>query len=127
MDVPADRRYLKSHEWHQLAGNVCTIGITQFAADELTDVTYVSLPSVGKELSAGKTFGEIESVKATSDLYAGMSGVVAEVNKALNDHPELVNQDPTGAGWMIKVKVTNPSEYERLLTPEQYKSQLAGR
>ncbi len=126
MDVPADRRYLKSHEWHKLEGEVCTIGITQFAADELTDVTYVSLPAVGKELSAGKTFGEVESVKATSDLYCGVSGVVVEVNTALGEKPELVNQDPTGAGWMIRVKVRDGSELEKLLTAEQYKGQLGG-
>jgi glycine cleavage system H protein len=89
--VPTDRRYLKSHEWHKLDGNICTIGITQFAADELTDITYVSLPKVGKEVAAGQPMGEVESVKATSELYCGVSGVVTEVNEKLNNAPELVN------------------------------------
>ncbi|MBX3395832.1 MAG: glycine cleavage system protein GcvH [Phycisphaerae bacterium] len=124
MAVSEDRRYLKSHEWHKLEGEICTIGITQFAADELTDVTFVSLPSTGKELTAGKPFGEIESVKATSDLISGVSGVVTAVNTRLNDSPELVNNDPLGDGWMIKVKLTHPSEYEKLLSPTDYQAQL---
>lgn len=124
MAVSQDRRYLKSHEWHKLDGEICTIGITQFAADELTDVTFVSLPSVGKELTAGKPFGEIESVKATSDLIAGVSGVVTAVNTRLNDSPELVNNDPLGDGWMIKVKLVNPPEYEKLLSASDYQAQL---
>lgn len=126
MSVPNDRRYLKSHEWHKLDGDVCTIGITQFAADELTDVTYVSLPSVGKELTAGKPFGEVESVKATSDLISGVSGVVTEINSKLNDAPELVNTDPMAAGWMIKVKVSDAAALNGLLTAEQYQAQLSG-
>ncbi len=126
MSVPNDRRYLKSHEWHKLEGDICTIGITQFAADELTDITYVSLPSVGKELKAGKPFGEVESVKATSDLIAGVSGVVTEVNSKLNDAPELVNSDPMAAGWMIKVKVSDAAALEGLLAADQYEAQLSG-
>jgi glycine cleavage system H protein len=122
--VSNDRRYLKSHEWHKLEGDVCTIGITQFAADALTDVTYVSLPAKGKELAAGKPFGEIESVKATSDLIAGVSGVVTEVNSKLNDAPELVNTDPSGAGWMIKVKLSDKSAYEKLMSAADYEAQL---
>lgn len=124
MSAPSDRRYLKSHEWHKLDGNVVTIGITQFAADELTDITYVSLPAVGKEISAGKPFGEIESVKATSDLYAGVSGRVIEANKALNDHPELINSDPFGAGWMVKVQVADRAAYDALLAADQYQAQI---
>ncbi len=124
MNLPTDRRYLKTHEWHKLDGDVCTIGITQFAADELTDITYVSLPSVGKEVTAGKPFGEIESVKATSDLMAGLSGVVTEVNKALNDAPETVNNDPMGAGWMVRIKVSDTSPHADMLTAEQYQAQL---
>jgi len=123
--VPTDRRYLKSHEWHKLEGDVCTIGITKFAADELTDITYVSLPAVGRQVEAGKPFGEVESVKATSDLYAGVSGVITEVNAVLNDSPELVNDDAFGRGWMIRVRVSNPSEYARLLSPEEYERQTA--
>jgi glycine cleavage system H protein len=116
---------LKSHEWHKLEGDVCTIGITKFAADELTDITYVSLPAVGRQVEAGKPFGEVESVKATSDLYAGVSGVITEVNAVLNDSPELVNDDAFGRGWMIRVRVSNPSEFARLLSPEEYERQTA--
>ncbi|GMU33092.1 MAG: glycine cleavage system protein GcvH [Planctomycetia bacterium] len=126
MGVPTDRRYLKSHEWHKLDGDICTIGITRFAADELTDITYVSLPKVGKELTAGKPLGEIESVKATSDLYTGVSGVVTEVNGKLGDAPELVNNDSFGDGWLVKVKLSDPSQVEKLMTAQQYDAQIAG-
>jgi len=126
VSVPTDRRYLTTHEWHKLDGDICTLGITQFAADELTDVTYVSLPAVGKEITAGQPFGEVESVKATSDLVSGVSGVVAEVNTALDDAPEQVNEDPFNAGWMIKLRVTDPSTVESLLTAEAYEAQLDG-
>ena len=125
MGVPTDRRYLKSHEWHKLDGDICTIGITQFAADELTDITYVSLPRVGKELSAGDTFGEVESVKATSDVYSGVPGVIAEVNERLNDEPELVNNDAFGGGWLVKIKVSDAAAIDKLLTAADYDSQLA--
>lgn len=120
MSAPNDRRYLKSHEWHKLDGETVTIGITKFAADELTDITYVSLPAVGKELAAGKPFGEIESVKATSDLYAGVSGKVVAVNTQLADHPELVNNDPFNTGWMIKVKPADAAAVNALLDSRQY-------
>lgn len=124
MGVPTDRRYLASHEWHKLDSGVCTIGITKFAADELTDITYVSLPSVGGEVTAGKPFGEIESVKATSDLVSGVSGVITAVNTKLNDAPELVNSDSFGEGWMIKVKVSNNAAYDKLLSAAAYEAQL---
>jgi len=123
--VPTDRRYLKSHEWHKLEGDVCTIGITKFAADELTDITYVSLPKIGKELSAGQPFGEIESVKATSDLYCGVSGVVTAVNEKLGDSPELVNNDSFETGWLIKITVRDASQLDNLLTPADYQQQIA--
>jgi len=124
--APADRRYIKTHEWHKLDGDICTIGISQFAADELTDVTYVSLPAAGKEVVANQPFGEIESVKATSDLTSGVSGVVTEVNGRLEESPELVNDDPFGEGWMIKVKVSDPTALDALLTAEAYEAQLGG-
>ena len=126
MPVPTDRTYLETHEWHKLDGDICTIGITKFAADELTDITYVSLPAVGKAVTAGKPFGEIESVKATSDLYCGVSGTVAEVNPKLADAPELVNSDSFGQGWMIKVKVSDAGALNSLLTAQAYESQLGG-
>ena len=124
MAVPTDRKYLPSHEWHKLDGDICTLGITKFAADELTDITYVSLPSVGKELTAGKPFGEIESVKATSDLYTGVSGVVTEVNAKLGDAPELVNNDPFNGGWMLKVRITNRTQLDKLLSAADYEKQV---
>lgn len=124
MAVPADRKFLKSHEWHKLDGDVVTIGISKFAADELTDITYVSLPAVGKQLTAGQTFGEVESVKATSDLYSGVSGTVVEVNAKLNDAPELVNNDSFDGGWMVKVKISDPAQLNSLLSAPQYEAQL---
>ena len=120
MSVPADRRYLESHEWHKLDGDLVTIGITQVAADELTDITFVQLPKVGQTLIAGEPFGEIESVKATADLMSGVSGVVMEANPALKDNPGLVNHDPYAGGWMIKVKPTDPASVQNLLSAEDY-------
>jgi glycine cleavage system H protein len=120
MSVPSDRRYLQTHEWHKLDGDTVTIGITQFAADELTDVTYVALPKVGDKVSANQRFGEIESVKATSDLYSGVSGTVSAINNDLTSNPGMVNSDPFNAGWMIKVKATNPGELNSLLSPDDY-------
>lgn len=120
MPVPQDRRYLQSHEWHLLSGDVVTIGITQTAADELTDITYVKLPAVGAKIAAGAPFGEIESVKATSDLYSGVSGTVSAINAELNANPGLVNTDPFGKGWMIKVKVTDAGQVAKLLSADDY-------
>jgi glycine cleavage system H protein len=116
--APGDRKYLESHEWHLLSGDVVTIGITQIAADELTDITFVQLPKVGAKVEAGKAFGEIESVKATSDLYSAVSGVVTEVNEKLGKEPGVINQDPYGGGWMIKVKAEG--EGKGLLSVEDY-------
>ena len=120
MSAPKDLRYLQTHEWHRLEGDTVTIGITQFAADELTDITYVSLPKVGDKIAANGRFGEIESVKATSDLYSGVAGEVAAVNNELGNEPGLVNRDPYQGGWMIKIKATNPDDVSRLLSAEEY-------
>jgi len=120
MSAPTDRKYLETHEWHQAGGDVVTIGITQFAADELTDITFVQLPKVGSKVEANKRFGEIESVKASSDLYSGVSGTVSEVNSALSDNPGLVNRDPYGQAWMIKVKMSDPKQLDKLLPVEEY-------
>jgi glycine cleavage system H protein len=120
MPVPKDRRYLKTHEWHQLADGIVTIGITRFAVDQLTDITYVELPRPGSMVRAGETFGEIESVKATSDLYSGVTGEVIEINENLAGAPELVNSDPFGAGWMIRVRIANPAEFDALMSAEDY-------
>ncbi|HEX8523255.1 MAG TPA: glycine cleavage system protein GcvH [Tepidisphaeraceae bacterium] len=126
MSAPNDRRYLQSHEWHKVEGDVVTIGISQTAADELTDVTYVSLPKVGSEVRANERFGEIESVKATSDLYSGVSGTVAAVNDALGNDPGLVNRDPFGQGWMIKIKASAADEIDKLLSGEEYAQKTGG-
>src|SRR5688572_7485179 len=120
MSAPSDRKYLPTHEWHRIEGDTATIGITQFAADELTDVTFVSLPKVGATLAANGRFGEIESVKATSDLYSGVGGTVTEVNEALNGDPSLVNADPYNRGWMIRVKLADPGDTDRLLSVDDY-------
>ncbi len=119
MPAPSDRKYSETHEWHKQDGDIITIGITQFAVDELTDITYVDLPSPGKKLEAGKRFGEIESVKATSELYSAVTGEVLEANPALKDDPSLVNSDPFNKGWLIKLKSPNPN-LDALLTADQY-------
>jgi glycine cleavage system H protein len=118
--APKDLRYLESHEWHKLDGDTVTIGITQIAADELTDITFVSLPKVGDSLKANGRFGEIESVKATSDLYSGVSGTVTAINTDLTSNPGLVNSDPFGKGWMVKIKAGNPAELSKLLSADDY-------
>src|SRR3954467_13044009 len=118
MSVPNDRTYLESHGWHKLGGDTVTLGITQVAADELTDITFVSLPKVGEKISASGRFGEIESVKATSDLYTGVAGTVTAVNTALNDNPALVNSDPYDKGWMVKLKPDNPADVKKLLSSD---------
>lgn len=120
MSAPADLRYLQTHEWHRLNGDVVTIGITQIAADELTDVTYVSLPRVGTKLTANGRFGEIESVKATSDMYSGVGGTVTEVNSELANNPGLVNSDPYNKGWMLKVRLDNRGDFDKLLSSADY-------
>jgi glycine cleavage system H protein len=120
MTAPSDRRYLESHEWHKAEGQTVTIGITQFAADELTDITFVQLPKVGTKVSANKPFGEIESVKATSDLMSGISGEVIAVNDQLNTKPGWVNEDPYDKGWMVKIKASDVKELDKLLSSEDY-------
>ena len=120
MASPADRTYSKTHEWHKFEGDTLTLGVTKFAVDALTDITYVSLPKVGDQVAANQRFGEIESVKATSDLYSGVSGTVTAVNEVLANDPGLVNRDPYEQGWMIKVKAKDAGEVNRLLSVEDY-------
>ena len=121
---PADLKYTKDHEWVRVEGDTGVVGITDFAQQQLGDVVYVDLPEVGSKLSAGQTFGTIESVKAVSELYAPLSGEVVEVNTALKDKPELVNSTPHDA-WMIKVRLSDPNEAGALLDASAYQS-LAG-
>ena len=121
---PADRRYTTEHEWIKPEGGHYVVGITAFAQDQLGDIVYVELPKVGDRVEAGQAFGVIESVKTASDLYAPVSGEVVEVNAELVDQPQVVNDDPYEVGWMIKVRVEDATEVERLLTADQYSEQI---
>ena len=123
MQFPADLRYTKDHEWIKLEGNTATLGITDFAQGELGDIVYIDINTVGKMLSAEAVFGTVEAVKTVSDLFLPVSGTILEVNPALTAQPELVNTDPYGAGWMVKVTVVNVADVAALLTSEAY-SQL---
>jgi glycine cleavage system H protein len=118
--VPADLRYTKDHEWVRVDGDTATIGVTDFAAGQLGDVVFVDLPAAGKAVEQYATFGVVESVKAVSDLYAPVSGEVTEVNGELGANPELVNSDPFGAGWMIKVKLGDAAQVGELLDAAGY-------
>ena len=120
MVTPPDLRYTKEHEWVRVADGIGTVGITDYAQDQLGDVVYVDLPSPGKQLSQLAVFGEIESVKAVSELYAPVSGEVVESNGALADKPELINESPYSEGWIMKLRLTEESEVENLLTADQY-------
>jgi glycine cleavage system H protein len=121
MNFPSNIKYTKDHEWIRFEGGIGTIGITEYAQGELGDVVFVELPAVGTKLSQGKAFGTIEAVKAVSDLYAPLSGEVTEVNKKVQETPEVVNKDPYGTGWMVKMKVTKADEAASLLDAEAYK------
>jgi len=121
---PGDLRYTKEHEWVRVEGTVGTVGITDYAQSELGDVVFVDLPEKGRALTAGEELGTIESVKAVSEIYAPLSGEVLEVNESLRDHPERVNGDPYGEGWLLRVKLTQPSETGKLLSPDGYKSHV---
>ncbi len=120
MQFPADLRYTKDHEWIKVEGNTATIGITDFAQSELGDIVYVDINSVGSSLAAEAVFGTVEAVKTVSDLFLPIAGTVAEVNPALAGQPELVNTDPYGAGWMVKVTVSNVADVDALLSSEDY-------
>jgi glycine cleavage system H protein len=122
---PADLRYDKEHEWVRVEGDTATIGISEFAQDQLGEVVYVDLPSAGDELAAGETFGEIESVKSVSELFAPVSGVVVEVNDDLGASPEAINSDPYGAGWMVKITLTDAGQLESLMSADEYESFVA--
>ncbi len=121
---PEDYRYTKEHEWIQVDGEIGTVGITFHAQKELGDIVYVELPKVGSKVSALKTMGSVESVKAVSDLFAPVSGEVVEVNAELNAQPEKLNQDPHGAAWLVKVRLANPRELDELLTAAAYRAHV---
>ena len=122
MNFPASLRYTKDHEWVKLDGDTATIGITEFAQRELGDIVYVEIETVGKTLEAHSVFGTVEAVKTVSDLFLPLSGTITEINPALAATPELVNTDPYGEGWMIKMKVKNPEDFEALMDASAYTS-----
>jgi glycine cleavage system H protein len=122
MNIPKDLRYTRTHEWVKMDGEEATIGITDHAQTELGDVVYVELPPVGLKLQADEVFGTVESVKAVSDLYAPMAGEVVETNSELNSKTDVVNSDPYGEGWMIRLKVAEPTVAEKLLTADEYEA-----
>ena len=124
-NVPADLRYTKEHEWAKLEGDKARVGITAFAQEQLGDVVFVELPKVGATITAMKTFGVVESVKAVSDLFAPLSGEVVEVNAELPKKPEVVNADPYGKGWMIVIKLANPKESDALMSAGDYENLIA--
>ncbi|MFZ0294434.1 MAG: glycine cleavage system protein GcvH [Candidatus Sulfotelmatobacter sp.] len=124
MAYPSDRKYTKQHEWIQVNGNTGSVGITDHAQEELGDIVFVELPKVGAEVTAGKTFGSVESVKAVSDLYSPASGTVTETNDTLATSPENVNKDPHGS-WMMKITLKNPADLDALLSPPDYEKFVA--
>ena len=119
---PTDYRYSKEHEWIKVSGNTGTIGITDYAQKELGDVVFVELPAAGAKITAGNVFGNVESVKAVSEIYAPVSGEVTEANAALSGAPETINTDPHGAGWLIKIKLANPADVSALMDAAAYQA-----
>jgi glycine cleavage system H protein len=125
-NVPLDLKYAKSHEWVRVSGNIATVGITDHAQHELTDVVFVELPEVGRQINAGDACAVVESVKTANDIYSPVSGEIAEANKSIVADPALVNSEPYTGGWFYKIKLSNPTELNALLAPEQYLAQIGG-
>ena len=123
-NIPAELKFAKTHEWVRLDGNTATVGITDHAQHELTDVVFVELPAVDREVKAGEGCAVVESVKTASDIYSPLSGQIVEVNKTVVDNPALVNTQPYGGGWFFKIKLSNPAELNNLLSPESYQAQI---
>jgi glycine cleavage system H protein len=124
MKIPAELKYTEDHEWVRVEGDTATVGITDFAQGELGDVVFVEIETEGEELDKGETFGTVEAVKTVSDLFMPVGGEVAEVNETLADEPEIVNKDPYGKGWMVKIKIANASELDDLLSADDYKKMV---
>ncbi|MEM1184899.1 MAG: glycine cleavage system protein GcvH [Planctomycetota bacterium] len=122
MGVPTDRKYSESHEWHKVDGDVVTLGITAFAADQLTDVTFAEMKGSGTSIAAGETVGEVESVKTTSDIYSSVAGEIVEVNPELEANPGVINEDPFEKGWLVKIRVSDASGLENLMDAEAYEA-----
>lgn len=125
-NVPSDLKYAKSHEWVRVSGDTATVGITDHAQHELTDVVFVELPEVGRSVKAGETCAVVESVKTASDIYSPVSGEVIEVNKTVVENPALVNTDSYNGGWLFKLKLTGAGELDELMTPQDYQAQIGG-
>ena len=119
---PVELKYAKEHEWVRVEGDTAVIGVSEFAQEQLGEVVYVDMPSQGDSVSAGETFGEIESVKSVSELYSPVSGEIVAVNEALSDTPEVVNSSPLGEGWMIKVRMSDPAQLDELMSAEEYEA-----
>lgn len=124
--IPSDLKYTKSHEWVRVTGDTATIGITDYAQHELTDIVFVELPDVGQKVKRGDDCAVVESVKTASDIYSPVSGEILETNKLVVEDPALVNSDPYDAGWFYKIKLANPAELNALLSPAKYKAQIGG-
>lgn len=124
MNIPSNLKYTKDHEWLRVEGNTGYVGVTDFAQGELGDVVFIEIETVGETLKKEEVFGTIEAVKTVSDMFMPVSGEILEVNPALEETPDVVNKDPYGKGWMVKINITNPSEVNDLLTPEKYKAIL---
>ena len=124
--IPTDLRYTRSHEWVRITGNTATIGITDHAQQELTEIVFVELPVAGRTLKSGEACAVVESVKTASDIYSPVSGEILEINQAVVDTPALVNREPYDAGWFFKIKLANPTELDALLSPEKYQAQIGG-
>ncbi len=124
-EVNSDCRYAENHEWIQVTGDTATVGISDYAQQELTDVVFVELPEIGDTFAQGEPFAVVESVKAASDVYLPISGEIIEVNDALEDAPELVNDEPYGDGWFIRIKVADPDEMDDLMSPDEYREFVA--
>jgi glycine cleavage system H protein len=125
-NIPSDLKYAKSHEWVRVSGDVATVGITDHAQHELTDVVFVELPAANRSVKAGEGCAVVESVKTASDIYSPVSGQILEVNAAVAANPSLVNTEPYAGGWFYKIKLSHPAEVEALLTPDKYQTQISG-
>ena len=125
MNIPGDLKYTQEHEWIRIEGDIVVVGVTEFAQGELGDVVFVEIETEGEDLEFGDTFGTIEAVKTVSDLYMPVTGKIVEVNKALEDKPELINSHPFGDGWMIRIRISDPSQLDNLLSPEDYQALIS--
>ena len=122
MNIPEELKYTEEHEWIRLEGNIATVGITDFAQSELGDIVYIEVDTLDSEINSNDVFGTVEAVKTVSDLFMPVTGKVIEVNSSLEDSPEVVNDDPYGQGWIIKIEVTNPADVENLMSSDNYRN-----